>query len=34
MTDNSEVQVANSAADATTHEYLAFTLGNEEYGIV
>jgi purine-binding chemotaxis protein CheW len=33
MTDNSEVQVANSAADATTHEYLAFTLGNEEYGI-
>ncbi|MBR7783072.1 chemotaxis protein CheW [Undibacterium luofuense] len=33
MTDNSELQVANSVADAATHEYLAFTLGNEEYGI-
>ncbi|WP_339937435.1 chemotaxis protein CheW [Undibacterium luofuense] len=33
VTDSAEVQTANSIADVTAHEYLAFTLGNEEYGI-
>ena len=33
VTDSAEVQTANSVADVTAHEYLAFTLGNEEYGI-